>query len=104
MHASITSRNEIVMAGPAPGRPMVEAACPPLVTRSSTVACSNESTFRTFPAVAVPVTVKMPDPMTMPTPRNARLHGPSVFLRRLEGSSEDAIRSSMLLVRKRPDI
>ena len=43
----------------------------------------------------------MPEPMTAPMPNAVRLHGPSVLRRRFSGSSEAAIRASMLLVRKR---
>ena len=73
-------------------------------TRRDGYAVSHGEREEGISAVAVPVTVKMPDPITIPTPRNARLHGPSVFRSRLSGSSEDAIRSSILLVRKRVDI
>src|SRR5579871_5313441 len=51
--------------------------------------------------VAVPVTVKMLDLMMAPIPRKVRLQGPRVFLRRRSGSSDDAISSSILLVRIR---
>ena len=101
VHATRTIRNEMVMAGPAPGRPSVDAAAPPCSSRSRTVACSIDSTVCVLPAAAVPVTVKIPEPMTIPTPRNARLHGPSDFFRRWDGASEEAIRSSMLLHWKR---
>src|SRR5579862_2868322 len=100
MHATATRRKDIVIAGPAPGRPCRDAACVPWVTRSSSVACSSDSTFSTFPAAAVPVTVKMPEPITAPMPRNVRLQGPSVFRSRLDGSSEDLISSSIDLVWK----
>src|SRR5580704_16342076 len=43
----------------------------------------------------------MPEPMTAPIPRNVKLQGPRVFRRRRSGSSDDAISSSMLLVRNR---
>ena len=45
----------------------------------------------------------MPDPITAPIPRAVRLQGPSVFARRLPGSSDAAISASMLLVRNRCD-
>ena len=40
------------------------------------------------PAAAVPVRVKMPEPITAPMPRAVRLQGPSDLRRRLPGSSE----------------
>src|SRR5215831_12287166 len=95
-----TSTNDSVMAGPAPGRPVIEPACMPCVTRSSTVALKMELIFSTLPAAAVPVSVKIPEPMTAPTPSAVRLQGPSVLRSRFSGSSEAAISASMLLVRK----
>src|SRR4029077_15063027 len=47
------------------------------------------------PAIAVPITVKMPEPMTAPIPSAVRDQGPSVFLRRCSGSSELAINLSI---------
>jgi len=40
------------------------------------------------PAMAVPMTVKMPEPMTAPMPRAVSDQGPSVFLRECSGCSE----------------
>jgi hypothetical protein len=68
---------------------------------SMTVAWSRELICSSFPRAAVPVTVKIPDPITAPIPRNVRLHGPSVFFSRWLGSSEDAMSSSMFFVRKK---
>src|SRR5262245_20362737 len=65
---------------------------------SSTVACNSPGSF-SLPAAAVPVTVKMPEPMTMPTPKNARAQGPSDFFKRWDGSSDDWMSSSIDLVR-----
>ena len=93
----------MVMAGPAPGRPMVDdgVACRASAGRAPWHAAAT-STFELCPAAAVPVSVKMPEPMTMPMPRTPGSTGPSVFLQAPgDGSSEDAISSSMLLVRKR---
>src|SRR5215472_5368157 len=95
-----TSTNDSVMAGPAPGRPVIEPACMPCVTRSSTVALKIELIFSTLPAAAVPVRVKIPEPITAPTPSAVRLQGPSVLRSRLSGSSEAAMSASILLVRK----
>ena len=47
------------------------------------------------PAIAVPITVKMPEPMTAPMPRAVSDHGPSVFFSRCSGSSESEISLSM---------
>jgi len=52
------------------------------------------------PAIAVPMTVKMPEPMTAPMPRAVSDHGPSVFFRRCSGSSDSEISLSMDLQAK----
>jgi len=52
------------------------------------------------PAMAVPMTVKMPEPMTAPMPRAVSETGPRVFLRAFSGSSESEISLSIDLVRK----
>src|SRR5437867_2119788 len=96
-----TSKKEMEIAGPAPGRPIMEPACVPLTTRSRMVAWKIDSIFSTFPAAAVPVSVKIPDPMTAPIPKAVMLHGPSVLRSRLAGSSEAAISASILRVRSR---
>jgi len=46
-------------------------------------------------AMAVPMTVKIPEPMTAPMPRAVSDHGPSVFLSRCSGSSDSEISLSM---------
>jgi hypothetical protein len=48
-----------------------------------------------WPAIAVPMTVKIPEPMTAPIPSAVRDHGPSVFLSRCSGSSEFAMSLSI---------
>ena len=50
------------------------------------------------PAIAVPITVKIPEPMTAPMPSAVRETGPSVFLRLCSGSSESLISLSIDLV------
>src|ERR1700730_1663213 len=45
--------------------------------------------------------MKMPEPITAPTPQEARLQGPSVLRSRLSGSSEAAISASILRVLNR---
>jgi hypothetical protein len=47
------------------------------------------------PEMAVPITVKMPEPMTAPMPRAVSDQGPSVFLSACSGSSESRISLSM---------
>ncbi|HSY35729.1 MAG TPA: hypothetical protein VK814_08270 [Acidobacteriaceae bacterium] len=53
-----------------------------------------------LPPMAVPMTVKIPEPMTMPTPRAVRETGPRVFLSECSGSSESEMSLSMDLVAK----
>ncbi|MFL6301416.1 MAG: hypothetical protein ACJ71N_12505 [Terriglobales bacterium] len=45
--------------------------------------------------IAVPITVKMPEPMTAPMPSAVSATGPSVFFRRVSGFSESEISLSM---------
>src|ERR1700686_1082583 len=87
------------MPGPAPCRPIVETALPPFSSKSRIGAFRIDLNWRVCPAAAVPVSVKMPEPITAPTPKAVRVQGPSVLRRRLSGSSEALIRASMLLVR-----
>src|SRR6185437_10898217 len=58
------------------------------------------STCTILPRAAVPVTVKMPEPITAPIPNAVRLHGPRERLSFFSGSSLAAIRASMLFLRK----
>ena len=48
-----------------------------------------------WPAIAVPMTVKMPEPMTAPMPRAVSDHGPRVFFSRCSGSCDSEISLSM---------
>ena len=52
------------------------------------------------PAIAVPTTVKIPEPMTAPMPKAVRETGPRVFLSLRSGSSESEISLSMDLQQK----
>src|ERR1700752_1139316 len=52
------------------------------------------------PAMAVPTTVKIPEPMTAPIPSEVRLSQPSDFFNRRSGSSASEINWSMFLTRK----
>jgi hypothetical protein len=47
------------------------------------------------PEIAVPMTVKMPEPMTAPMPRAVSDHGPSVFFSLCSGSSDSRISLSI---------
>jgi len=58
------------------------------------------ATFDGLPPIAVPITVKMPDPMTAPMPRAVKETGPSVFFNACSGRSDSAISLSMDLVAK----
>jgi hypothetical protein len=53
-----------------------------------------------LPPIAVPITVKIPDPMTMPMPSAVSETGPSVFFRACVGRSDSEISLSMDLVAK----
>lgn len=53
-----------------------------------------------WPAMAVPTTVKMPEPMTAPMPRAVSDHGPRVFFSRCSGSSDSDSSLSMDLHEK----
>jgi hypothetical protein len=55
------------------------------------------------PAMAVPITVKMPEPMTAPMPSAVREMGPSVFFSACSGHSESLISLSMDLRAKSCD-
>src|SRR5438477_45583 len=52
------------------------------------------------PAAAVPVSTKMPEPITAPIPSAVSDHGPSVFCRRWPGASDSEISLSMDLQQK----
>jgi hypothetical protein len=52
------------------------------------------------PAMAVPTTVKMPEPMTAPMPRAVSETGPRVFARACSGRSDSEISLSMDFVAK----
>jgi hypothetical protein len=54
-----------------------------------------EAVSNFWPAMAVPTTVKMPEPMTAPIPSPVSDHGPSVFFSRCSGSSDSEISLSM---------
>src|ERR1700730_2874409 len=55
------------------------------------------------PAMAVPITVKIPEPITAPIPSDVRLNQPSDFFNRRSGSSASEISWSMFLTRNSPE-
>ncbi len=59
-----------------------------------------EEVSKPCPAIAVPMTVKMPEPMTAPIPSAVSDSGPRVFFRLCAGSSESRISLSIDLVAK----
>jgi len=52
------------------------------------------------PAIAVPITVKIPDPITAPIPSAVKETGPRVFLSFRSGSSESEMSLSIDLQQK----
>jgi hypothetical protein len=52
------------------------------------------------PEIAVPTTVKIPEPMTAPMPSDVSETGPSVFLSLVSGFSDSAMSLSMDLQEK----
>ncbi len=60
----------------------------------------QSATLDGLPPMAVPITVKIPDPMTIPTPRAVSETGPRDFLRECSGRSESEMSLSMDLVAK----
>src|SRR5260221_8791060 len=62
-----------------------------------------EETCSFCPAMAVPTTVKIPEPMTAPIPSEVRLSQPSDFFNRRSGSSASEISWSIFLTRNSPE-
>src|SRR5260370_41450121 len=62
-----------------------------------------EETCSFCPGMAVPTTVKIPEPMTAQIPREVRLNQPSDFFNRRSGSSASEISWSMFLTRNSPE-
>ena len=60
----------------------------------------QSASFAGLPPMAVPMTVKMPEPMTMPMPSAVSETGPRVFLSECSGRSLSVISLSMDLVAK----
>jgi len=61
---------------------------------------AQETVWEGLPPMAVPMTVKMPEPMTAPMPRAVRETGPRDFFRACSGRSESDMSLSMDLVAK----
>src|SRR5208283_3700057 len=105
LQAIATRKNEIAMEGPAGGRPCMSApAVLPVRSRftitSRACACSREGALKYSPAAAVPVSMKIPEPMMAPMPSAVSDQGPSVFFRRWPGASDSEISLSMDLQQK----
>ena len=61
---------------------------------------AHETVCEGLPPIAVPMTVKMPEPMTAPMPSAVSEIGPSVFLSECSGRSESEMSLSIDLVAK----
>src|SRR5271155_4008770 len=95
-----TRRNEIAIDGPAGGRPCISApAVLPVRTKlmitSRAWACRRDGAWKNSPAAAVPVRIKIPEPMMAPMPSAVSDQGPSDLLSRCSGCSESEISLSM---------
>ena len=71
-----------------------------LMSTSSACACSRDGAWKNSPAAAVPVRMKIPEPMIAPIPSAVSDHGPSDLLSRCSGSSESEISLSIDLQQK----
>ena len=60
----------------------------------------TERVLNFWPAMAVPITVKMPEPMTAPMPSAVSETGPSVFFKLCSGRSASEMSLSMDFVAK----
>ena len=60
----------------------------------------QSASFSGLPPIAVPMTVKIPLPMTAPMPSAVSETGPSVFFRACSGRSDSSMSLSMDLVAK----
>src|SRR5258708_21341968 len=105
LQAIATRKNEIAMEGPAGGRPCMSAPAKlpvrkKFTIRSSACACRMEGAWKYSPAAAVPVRMKIPEPMMAPMPSAVSDHGPSVLLSRVAACSESEISLSIDLQQK----
>src|SRR5437879_4098763 len=88
------------MDGPAGGRPCMRICevLPPrkkFTKMSRTWAWRMDGAWKYSPAAAVPVSTKMPEPITAPIPNAVSDQGPRVFCRRWPGISDSEISLSM---------
>src|SRR6266436_9912540 len=91
---------EIAIAGPAPGLPNdVEW----VIRYCKRGAFKIDETCSFCPAIAVPTTVKIPEPITAPMPSEVRLSHPRDFFNRISAFSESDSSWSIPLQRKRSD-
>jgi len=67
---------------------------------SSAWACRMDGAWKYSPAAAVPVRMKIPEPMIAPMPSAVNDQGPRVFCRRCPGASDSAISLSIDLQQK----
>jgi hypothetical protein len=72
-----TSTSESARAGPAPGPPGQGGVGDQVVEQRRVAPIEGASNF--CPAMAVPMTVKMPEPITAPMPSAVSDHGPRDF-------------------------
>src|SRR5208282_1999277 len=105
LQAIATRKNEIAIDGPAGGRPCISApAVLPVRSRlmitSSACACRMDGAWKYSPAAAVPVRMKIPEPMIAPMPSAVSDQGPVVFCSRCPGASESEISLSIDLQQK----
>src|SRR3984957_20374480 len=71
-----------------------------LMITSSACACRRDGAWKYSPAAAVPVRIKMPDPIMAPMPSAVSDQGPSDLLSRFSGFSESEISLSIDLQQK----
>src|SRR5882757_8578966 len=93
------------MEGPAGGRPCMRICevLPPrrkFTMMSRTWAWRMDGAWKYSPAAAVPVSTKMPEPITAPMPSAVRDQGPRVFCSRCPGASDSEISLSIDLQQK----
>ena len=67
---------------------------------SRACACRMDGAWKYSPAAAVPVRMKIPEPMMAPMPRAVSDQGPRVFCSRCPGASDSAISLSIDLQQK----
>ena len=71
-----------------------------LMITSSACACRMEGAWKYSPAAAVPVRMKIPEPMMAPMPSAVSDQGPAIFCSRCPGASASEISLSIDLQQK----